>query len=246
MIKAVLFDQDGVIIDTERDGHRIAFEKAFLECGYAIKWDIELYHKLLQVGGGKERIKHYFENYYEGKKPQNEAQFIKDMHEKKTAAFLEILETLPLRPGIRRFMREIKMAGILTGICTTSNEKIAHTIASNRLQEINFNIIIAGDSVAKKKPDPEIYLTALEKLGVKPSECLVVEDSNIGVIAAKAAGCRVIATFNDYTKEEDLNHADIIVSCLGDEDGEKASFVKNPIPLMNQGIISLADLIKVF
>lgn len=246
MIKAVLFDQDGVIIDTERDGHRVAFEKAFQEFGYNIKWDVDLYHKLLQVGGGKERIKYYFNNFYTGEKPTDLDAFVKDIHAKKTAVFLDIVKTLSLRPGIIRFMEEINKEGIPIGICTTSNEEVAHTIAEKMIENISFSVIIAGDMVSRKKPNPEIYITALEKLQIKPSECLVVEDSSIGVRAAKDAGCNVLATFNGYTRDEDLSPADIIVSCLGDEAGEKAEFVKKPIQLSNEGIISFIDIMKLF
>lgn len=246
MIKAVLFDQDGVIVDTEREGHKVAFEKTFLKYGFDIRWDDQLYHKLLQVGGGKERIKYYFDNYYEGEVPTNLPDLIKKMHADKTNTFLEILETLPIRPGIRRFMNELNSLGIPIGICTTSNEKVANSISRNMLKDIHFNIIIAGDMVAKKKPDPEIYLMALDKLGVKPPECLVIEDSNIGVRAAKAAGCNVIATYNDYTKDEDLSMADIITSCLGDETGVKAEIMKGQISLAKDGVISIEDIMKVF
>jgi HAD superfamily hydrolase (TIGR01509 family) len=245
MIKAVLFDQDGVIIDTERDGHRVAFNKTFREFGLDVDWDVELYHKLLQVGGGKERIKHYFEKYHTGKIPEDPDGLIKKLHEKKTAVFIEILESMPLRPGIRRFMREIKGRGLKIGICTTSNEKVAHTVADKMLAGIGFDVLIAGDMVSKKKPDPEIYLSALAKIGTAPGDCLVVEDSSIGVRAAKAAGCRVIATVNGYTKDEDLAGADLVVSCLGDEGGEKAVFLAGSVPLKTPGVVTLADLEKV-
>ena len=172
--------------------------------------------------------------------------FVKEIHARKTTAFLDIVETLPLRPGIRRFMDEIDKAGIPMGICTTSNEKVAHVIAGKILKGISFSVIIAGDMVSKKKPDPEIYITALEKLKVKPSECLVVEDSNIGVRAAKAAGCNVLATYSGYTQDEDLSPADIIASCLGDEEGEKAEFVKIPVQMQKEGVISLPDIMKLF
>ncbi|MBS4208218.1 HAD-IA family hydrolase [Bacillus sp. FJAT-50079] len=242
MIKAVLFDQDGVIIDTERDGHRVAFNMAFTEHGYDIEWDVELYHKLLQIGGGKERIRYYFENYYEGATPRNIDELIHNLHKTKTEAFLEILNTLPLRPGIKRFMKELNEAGILIGICTTSNEKVANTIANSRLAGIEFSVILAGDMVSKKKPDPEIYNTALKKINITPSECLVVEDSYIGISAAKAAGCHVLATYSDYTKDEDLSQADMIVNCLGDENGEKACFIKSELPLLIEGVITFKDL----
>lgn len=244
MIKAVLFDQDGVIIDTERDGHRVAFNNTFREFGLDIEWDVELYHRLLQVGGGKERIRHYFEKYHTGAPPADLEELIKKMHEKKTAAFIDLLETMPLRPGIHRFMREVKAAGMKIGICTTSNEKVAHSIADGKLGDIGFDVLIAGDMVTKKKSDPEIYLSALAKIGVKPEECLVVEDSSIGVRAGRAAGCRVMATVNGYTKDEDLSGADFVVTCLGGENGEKAEFIGRGIRLEKPGIVSLGDVLK--
>jgi HAD superfamily hydrolase (TIGR01509 family) len=244
MLKAVLFDQDGVIIDTERDGHRAAFNATFKEFGLDCEWDVELYHKLLQVGGGKERIRYYFENHYRGKKPEDLEELIKKLHQRKTAAFLELLADMPLRPGIRRFMEEIKTAGLKIGICTTSNEKAAHAVAFERLGDINFDVVIAGDMVTKKKPDPEIYISALTKISVDPGDCLVIEDSGIGVRAARAAGCRVLATVNGYTREEDLSGAEFIVTCLGDEGGEKAEFLGKNIPLAQPGIIGLADILK--
>lgn len=244
MIKAVLFDQDGVIIDTERDGHRVAFNSTFREFGLPVEWDVELYHRLLQIGGGKERMRHYFEDHYTGKLPEDLDGLVQKMHLRKTAVFIDLLETMPLRPGILRFMREIKAAGLKIGICTTSNEKVAHTIADRKLGEIGFDVLIAGDMVSRKKPDPEIYSTALAKIGVGPRDCLVVEDSSIGVRSGRAAGCRVLATVNGYTRDEDLSGADIIVTCLGDEEGEKARFLGKSIPLARSGIVTFADIVK--
>lgn len=246
MIKAILFDQDGVIIDSERNGHRLAFEKAFRQFGYDIQWDPDLYHKLLQVGGGKERIQHYFENVYTGsKRPDNLDRFVQEIHAVKTTAFIDMLEEIPLRPGIRRFMKEGNELGIPLGICTTSNERVASTVADKILHDVQFEFVLAGDMVTTKKPNPEIYLKALDILKVKPSEALVLEDSNIGVRAAKAAGCNVLATYNEYTKHEDLSLADAIVSSLG-ESGEPAVFSTPAIALEQPGIIHVKDLLKVF
>jgi beta-phosphoglucomutase-like phosphatase (HAD superfamily) len=110
-IKGFFFDQDGVIIDTEKDGHRVAFNKTFKEFGYDFAWSVEEYHGLLQVGGGKERMRHYLHTKGFGKevKPEDEEQLIKDMHHFKTDAFIQMIENreLPLRPGIKRIMHEI-------------------------------------------------------------------------------------------------------------------------------------------
>ena len=244
MVKAVLFDLDGVIIDTERHGHRVAFNRAFAELGRPnVVWDEDFYHTLLQIGGGKERIRHYFEKYSkDAPQPDDMDAFIAAMHRRKTDIFVQMLPELPLRPGVRRFMREIKGCGVPMGICTTSNERVAATVAEKILPEIPFAVILAGDSVKRKKPDPEIYLAASAALRAPPGACLVVEDSSIGVRAAKAAGCRVLATYNGYTEAEDLDAADFIVNCLGDADGEKAIAKKQLFPVIEDGEVRFSLL----
>jgi len=243
MKKAVLFDLDGVIIDTERHGHRVAFNEAFKKCGYPdVSWDEDLYHSLLQVGGGKERVKHYFDKFHRGSAPPADMEsFVKDMHRLKTDLFVEMLPKLPLRPGVRRFMLELREMGIAMGICTTSNEKVAQTVAEVILSDIPFSVVIAGDMVKRKKPDPEIYNMAKDIL--KVDQALVVEDSHIGVRAAKQAGCTVVATYNGYTEGEDLSPADFIVSCLGDPDGEKAVVKKAAFPIAADGVVGASSFV---
>lgn len=240
MLKAVLFDLDGVIIDTERVGHRVAFNEAFVGCGYPkVNWDEDLYHQLLQVGGGKERIKYYFNNFYNdtAPPPKDMDAFVSEMHRVKTDIFVKRLPHLPLRPGVLRFMSALKSMGVTMGICTTSNEKVAETVANVILSDIPFEVILAGDMVKTKKPDPEIYNTALKRLNVLPQEVVVIEDSEIGVQAAKAANCTVIATYNGYTEDEDLSPADFIVSCLGDSYREKTFVKKESFPILLEGVV---------
>ncbi len=249
-IKAFIFDQDGVIIDTERDGHRVAFNETFKAFGYDFQWDVEQYHELLQVGGGKERMRHYLHTVGFGVevKPEDEDQLIKDMHKAKTETFIRLIESgkLPLRPGVKRVMQEVMDAGLTLGICTTSNQRAAQAIAYNILSDIKFDFVLAGDIVANKKPAPDIYNLALEKTGLKPEECLVVEDSRNGLRAAKAAGMNVLVTTNFYTKEEDLSQADIIVTCLGDPDGEKGELTAGGEGLAYDGVIRVKQLVEYF
>jgi HAD superfamily hydrolase (TIGR01509 family) len=248
-IKAVFFDQDGVIIDTERDGHRVSFNETFKEMGFDVYWDEEYYHELLQIAGGKERMKHHLHTHGFGQevKPEEEDALIQRMHDRKTGLFIELIESgkLPLRPGIHRFMKECRGAGLLLGICTTSNERAAHSIAYKTLQDIDFDFVLAGDIVKKKKPDPEIYNLALSKTGFKPEECLVIEDSRNGVLSAKAAGMHVVATTNPYTEKEDLSDSDIIVTCLGDPDGEKGVISKGNLKGYD-GVLHVAQLVEYF
>lgn len=249
-IKAVFFDQDGVIIDTERDGHRIAFNEAFRDFGYKVEWDVEKYHDLLQIAGGKERMRHYLrtEGFGAEVKPEEEDELIKSLHKRKTALFVDLIESgkLPLRPGVKRLMKEINQAGLILGVCTTSNERAAHAVAYQTLKEIQFNFVLAGDVVSKKKPDPEIYLLALEKAGIAPEEAFVVEDSRNGVVAAKAAGLYVMATTNGYTENEDLSQADLVVTCLGDPDGERGTLKQSKKDLAYDGVLRLEQLQEYF
>jgi HAD superfamily hydrolase (TIGR01509 family) len=250
-IKAVFFDQDGVIIDTERDGHRVAFNKAFEHFDFDVEWDVDTYHDLLQVAGGKERMRHHLHTQGFGKPIplEEEDQLIKDMHRYKTETFIEMIESgsLPLRPGIRRLMQEIVDAGLAIGICTTSNVRSAHAIAYRVLGDIQFDFVLAGDVVKKKKPDPEIYTLALTRSGLKPEEVIVVEDSQNGVEAAYAAGIRnIVATTNVYTEKEDLSKAAIIVTCLGDPDGEKGQLRTDNEGLDFDGVLHLDQLIRYF
>lgn len=248
-IKAVFFDQDGVIIDTERDGHRVSFNMTFKEFGFTDEWSVEYYHELLQIAGGKERMKHHWKT--KGfSKPLTEEEIdnlVKEMHKRKTALFVELIETgkLPLRPGIHRFMKEAMESGLKIAICTTSNEQAAKAITEKVLSDIKFDEVLAGDVVQKKKPDPEIYNLALSKLGLTPDEAFVVEDSKNGVNAAKGAGLKVIVTTNGYTEKEDVNAGDIIVSSLGDVDGEKSQIRKGEINGFD-GVVYVKQLMELF
>lgn len=249
-IKAVFFDQDGVIIDTERDGHRVAFNQTFKDFGFDFEWEEDYYHELLQIAGGKERMKQHLDTKGFGKEinPGEVDDLIQRMHKYKTAVFVELIESgqLPLRPGIKRFMKEINDKGLVLGVCTTSNEKAANAVVNGVLAEIKFDFVLAGDIVSKKKPDPEIYNLALERSGLEPEECLVIEDSRNGVLAARAAGMFVIATTNPYTEKEDLSDAHIIVTCLGDTDGEKGILKKGGEGLDYNGILHLEQLMDYF
>jgi len=220
-MKAIIFDCDGVLADTERDGHRVAFNKAFAKKGLPTEWSVELYGVLLAVAGGKERMKHYFDNNGWPPDIADRDALIKELHKLKTDYFMQIIESgqLPLRPGVARFVDEAIAANIVLAICSTSHERAVNLVAEVLLgpeRKAHFSEILAGDVVSKKKPDPEIYNLASETLNIDPSECVVVEDTRIGLLAAKAAGMHCVVTTNGYTKDEDFTEADLVVSELGD------------------------------
>jgi HAD superfamily hydrolase (TIGR01509 family) len=220
-MQAIIFDCDGVLADTERDGHRVAFNKAFAQKGFAIEWNVKLYGKLLEVSGGKERMRHYFDDHGWPPDVTDKNALIVELHKLKTDFFMEITESgqLPVRPGIARLVDEAIAANITLAVCSTSHERAVNLVVEKLLgpeRKAHFNAILAGDVVSKKKPDPEIYNLVSQRLNLEPSECVVVEDTRIGLLAAKAAGMHCIVTTNNYTKDEDFAEADLLVSELGD------------------------------
>jgi HAD superfamily hydrolase (TIGR01509 family) len=220
-LKAVIFDCDGVLADTERDGHRVAFNRAFAEKGLSIEWDVSLYGELLKIAGGKERMRHYFDTSGWPDGVDDRDAFIKELHKLKTDIYMKLIESaeLPLRPGVASLVDEAIAENVKLAVCSTSNEKAVNLVVERLLgleRKAKFDLLLAGDVVSKKKPDPQIYNLALERLGLKPSECVVIEDSRNGLLAAKAAGICCVVTTNGYTEDEEFTEADLVVSELGD------------------------------
>ena len=224
MIKALIFDCDGVLVDTERDGHRVGFNRAFAQMGIDAEWDVELYGKLLLVAGGKERMRAYFDEYgWPEGADSAEARdaLIVALHKLKTEITSGLVAEggLPLRPGIARIVDEAIAAGVRLGVCTTSNPKFIDAVLDlfGPERKAKFDFVHAGDVVAKKKPAPDIYLLALETLGLPAHACMVIEDSRNGLLAARGAGLPTLVTTSTYTVDEDFTGAVKVVPELGDE-----------------------------
>jgi HAD superfamily hydrolase (TIGR01509 family) len=222
MLKAIIFDCDGVLVDTERDAHRVGFNRAFKAMGVDAEWDVALYGRLLHVAGGKERMRAYFDEY--GWPEDKVAEFggrdplITELHKTKTQITSELVSSLPVRPGILRIIDEARAAGVKLGVCTTSNPRFIDAVLDlfGPERKAAFDFVHAGDVVAKKKPAPDIYLLALETLGLPAHECVVIEDSRNGLLAAKGAGLPTLITTSTYTVDEDFSEADRVVPELGD------------------------------
>lgn len=218
-MKALIFDCDGVLVDTERDGHRVAFNRAFAAAGIDAEWDVELYGRLLKIAGGKERMTHYF-NEVGWPNGKNAETLIPELHKRKTAIFTDLIAqgSLPLRPGVSRIVDEARAAGIRLGVCTTSDPKaidgVLDLFGAQRKQW--FEVVLAGDIVKKKKPDPEIYNLAKQRLALDARDCVVVEDSRNGLLASLGAGMPTLITTSTYTKNEDFKGAAEVVPELGD------------------------------
>jgi HAD superfamily hydrolase (TIGR01509 family) len=243
--QALFFDMDGVIIDTEKDGHRVAFNQAFAEFGFAVHWEVDYYGELIKISGGKERMRHHYHARGFGKEIDLEAvdELIIKLHKRKTEIFIDLIEggELQLRPGIHRLMQEANDCGVPVCICTTATQKSAEAVASHSLADIRFSHILAGDIVDNKKPAPDIYLLALEKTGKEPSRCFVVEDSRNGMLAGHRAGINVAVTTSIYTSGENFDEARLVVSCLGDDGGERGALIQGSVAGFD-GILTLPML----
>jgi len=217
-MKALIFDCDGVLVDTERDGHRVAFNRAFVAAGIDAEWDVDLYGELLKIAGGKERMTHYFNEV--GWPEGQTATLIPELHKKKTAIFTELIAngSLPLRPGVARIVDDAHAAGVRLGVCTTSDPKAIDGVLDllGAKRKSWFEIVLAGDVVKKKKPDPEIYNLAKQRLGLDARDCVVIEDSRNGLLAALGAGIKCLITTSAYTLDEDFSGAAKVVPELGD------------------------------
>ena len=247
---ALIFDCDGVLADTERDGHRPAFNQTFAEAGLPVSWSDDQYAVKLKIGGGKERMASLLTPEFVSanglpEDPDGQRELLAGWHKRKTAIYKQFVHEgrLPGRPGIARIVREVAAAGWTLAVASTSAEESVRAVLEHAVgsEDAARFAVFAGDIVPAKKPDPAIYTLALEQLALAPRDALVVEDSRNGLLAAVRAGLRCIVTVSSYTAEEDMSEALLVVSSLGDPD-EPARVLANGSRAAVGDQVALADL----
>lgn len=215
---ALIFDVDGTLAETE-ELHRRAFNHAFARHGLDWHWDRAAYKDLLRVTGGKERIRGFHTRQWVAP-PLSDAD-IAELHRIKTAHYAELVETgcCPLRPGVTDLLTAAKARGQRLAIATTTSHGNIDALLSQALGPrwaADFDAIVAGDDVRHKKPAPDVYLEVLARLKLNASNCVAIEDSANGLIAASQANVAVLITRSMFFRDDDFSAAQIVLDDLSE------------------------------
>jgi HAD superfamily hydrolase (TIGR01509 family) len=219
-LRALIFDVDGTLADTERDGHRVAFNAAFAESGLDWSWDEKTYGELLQVAGGVERMVHYARVYRGVAQSDEELEtLVHQIHARKTRHYVECVSrgAVQLRPGVARLIAQARADGLQLAIATTTTRENVTALLQVALggDAVDwFSAVGTAQEVAAKKPDPAVYLWVLERLKRRSSEALAIEDSRNGLIAASRAGLACVVTPTSYSADNDFTEAAVELADL--------------------------------
>ena len=220
-LKVIIFDVDGTLAATE-ETHRQAFNEAFNEFKIPFQWSVSKYIELLSISGGKERIFEYLESHdFKIPDDENLRDFTLRVHQRKSEIYREKLITghIRLRNGVERLIKEAKQKGISMAIATCTSRANVEVVLKSALGEdalSYFETLVSCDLVADKKPSPAVYQFALANLGLKPENCIVIEDTSNGNRAALAAGIKTIITTHPLTADEDFTGASLVIDQLGE------------------------------
>ena len=226
-LRALLFDLDGTLADTERLGHRPAYNRAFRKLGLPFRWGPKLYRKLLKQPGGQERLLHYLQRYrpelgeHQGAVDADPKSWIKAVHALKSRYFRRLVRRgrVPLRPGVARLIAEARSESLRLALVTSASRAtlqpiLRHSLGAGLVEHLD--VLVCGEDVEHKKPAPDLYLLALARLDLAPRQCVAIEDSEMGLAAAVAAGIATVVTTNDNTAHEDFDLAQLVVDTLGE------------------------------
>ena len=224
-LSALIFDVDGTLANTEKDGHLRAFNETFECFRLDWHWNQELYAELLSVSGGKERMAHYIKSYRPVVKNGLGFEDFAKIHQKKSEIFISHVANgaVSLRVGVERLIEEAHCAGLRLGIATTTSLQNVEALLTSSLGKSaldRFEVIGAGDVVNRKKPSGDIYRYVLDKMELSREECVAFEDSELGLKSSSAAGLRTIVTLSEYTKTQNFDDAMVVLDQLGDENNQ--------------------------
>ncbi|MDQ1492819.1 MAG: hypothetical protein QOD57_2233 [Actinomycetota bacterium] len=237
----MIFDVDGTLVDSERDGHRVAFNSAFAEFGLPFRWDEETYGRLLAVTGGQRRLHGYLAE--QGVDGAERERLVPRLHARKTELFISMAAggEVPARKGTVRLLDELAGAGVTVAVATTGSRAWVEPLLDRHFGRARFATVVTGDDVSDRKPHPEAYVVALRVTGADAQTTVAVEDSDNGVRSARAAGLRVAAVTNDYTATQELRDAAVVLDGFG-APGRPAGVRRDPEGLVEHGLLDMATL----
>jgi HAD superfamily hydrolase (TIGR01509 family) len=250
--RALIFDCDGVLADTEPYGHLPAFNRMFEEFGLPVHWTTDDYAKKLAIGGGKERLATLLTPEFVAATglPQSHEEQLREVarwHLRKTEIYTELIAsgTLPGRPGVARLVDEAIAAGWRLAVASTSSEPAVTAVLEHVLgTRARKFVVVAGDMVTSKKPAPDVYLEALRLLGVAANQAVAIEDSRNGLSAAVGAGLRCVVTVSAFTVGEDFSAAEMVVTSLGEPGVDDMIILRNRCAADPAGRITIEDLAR--
>ncbi len=240
-LRAVIFDVDGTLVDSERHGHRVAFNRAFEEFDLPYRWDEQEYGELLSITGGQRRLHQYLEE--QGMEEDERERLVPELHSRKSEIFKGIVEEgeMELRPGAIRLLEELSEAGRALAVATTGSGDWVQALLEQVAPGVRFDAMVFGDDVEERKPDPEAFEVTLERLGADASQAVAIEDSDNGLDAAKAAGLACAVVVNGYTAEQDMSGADLVLAGFG-EPGSPALVIADRRHTGCEGVLDVATL----
>ena len=242
--KAVVFDVDGTLVDSERHGHRVAFNLAFEALDLPYRWSEEEYGELLRIIGGQRRLDAYLRD--QGMADDERAELVPELHGRKTEILSGLVEEgrIEVRPGVSRLLEELRGSGCRLAVATTGSRGWVEGLLRQLLEGVEFEAVVTGDEVENRKPDPEAFTEVLDRLGVAADGAVVVEDSAEGLEAAVAAGLACVVVVNGYTEDHDLDAAELVLDGFGEPDAP-ARVVADRVDSGCEGVLDLDVLARV-